>query len=102
MFKTFLRGGFFVERRHRVKTLDAVNPNSVITAVLRGYWGMKLLIHDLDETEWNKISQDYAGWRVISDNGSIRPCRLAGSNHPAYDGSLPYCWGEGHKETGVI
>jgi multimeric flavodoxin WrbA len=35
---------------------------------------MKLLIHDLNEKEWNKVASDYDGWEVISDNGSIRPC----------------------------
>lgn len=35
---------------------------------------MKLLIHDLSENEWSKVAQDYAGWKVISDNGTIRPC----------------------------
>ena len=35
---------------------------------------MKLLIHDLNNEEWNKISSKYNGWEVISDNGSIHPC----------------------------
>ena len=35
---------------------------------------MNLLIHDLNEAEWNKVAQDYQGWEVISDDGSIRPC----------------------------
>ncbi len=35
---------------------------------------MKLLIHDLNEKEWNKVAADYDDWEVISDNGSIRPC----------------------------
>ncbi len=35
---------------------------------------MNLVIHDLDEKEWNRISGNYDGWEVISDNGSIRPC----------------------------
>lgn len=35
---------------------------------------MKLLIHDLSEKEWNRVSSDYEGWTVISDNGTIRPC----------------------------
>ena len=33
-----------------------------------------LVIHDLDPAEWEKISGDYAGWNVITDNGSIHPC----------------------------
>ena len=35
---------------------------------------MNLVIHDLSEKEWNEISADYEGWKVISDNGEIRPC----------------------------
>ncbi|MBR5754346.1 MAG: flavodoxin family protein, partial [Erysipelotrichaceae bacterium] len=35
---------------------------------------MKLIIHDLNETEWKKISEEYSGWHVISDDGNIRPC----------------------------
>ncbi len=35
---------------------------------------MNLVIHDLNEKEWNSIRDDYEGWEVISDNGSIRPC----------------------------
>lgn len=33
-----------------------------------------LVIHDLTPEEWEKISGDYAGWEVVSDNGDIRPC----------------------------
>ena len=35
---------------------------------------MNLVIHDLSEKEWNKISADYEGWKVVSDNGEIGPC----------------------------
>lgn len=35
---------------------------------------MNLLIHDLNETEWNRIAADYKDWTVISDTGQIRPC----------------------------
>jgi multimeric flavodoxin WrbA len=35
---------------------------------------MKLLIHDLNESEWSKVAAEYEGWKVISDNGSIKPC----------------------------
>lgn len=35
---------------------------------------MKLLIHDLNQSEWNKVAADYEGWTVISDDGSISPC----------------------------
>ncbi len=35
---------------------------------------MNLVIHDLSEKEWNKISADYEGWKVVSDNGPISPC----------------------------
>ncbi len=34
---------------------------------------MKLVIHDLLEEEWERFSQDYRGWKVISDK-PIRPC----------------------------
>lgn len=35
---------------------------------------MNLVIHDLDAAEWEAVSRDYAGWRVVSDRGTIRPC----------------------------
>lgn len=35
---------------------------------------MNLVIHDLNPEEWNKISEQYAGWSVISDEGTILPC----------------------------
>ncbi|MBQ4311259.1 MAG: flavodoxin family protein [Oscillospiraceae bacterium] len=35
---------------------------------------MKLLIHDLNEREWEKIADKYRGWEIISDNGRIKPC----------------------------
>ena len=35
---------------------------------------MKLVIHDLNKEEWEKISQDYTDCEVISDQGTIRPC----------------------------
>ena len=35
---------------------------------------MNLIIHDLDKKEWAKIKRDYAGWEVVSDRGTIRPC----------------------------
>lgn len=35
---------------------------------------MKLLIHDLNDGDWNKISHKYQGYNIISNNGSIRPC----------------------------
>jgi multimeric flavodoxin WrbA len=35
---------------------------------------MNLLIHDLNNEEWNKISDRYDGWEVISDNGTIKSC----------------------------
>ncbi|SDB58262.1 flavodoxin family protein [Butyrivibrio sp. INlla16] len=35
---------------------------------------MRLLIHDLNDEEWNRIEDDYKGWEIISDNGSIKPC----------------------------
>ncbi len=33
-----------------------------------------LVIHDLPPAEWEKISSDYAGWNVVTDNGSLHPC----------------------------
>lgn len=35
---------------------------------------MKLLIHDLNDEEWSKTCENYKGWEVISDNGTIKPC----------------------------
>ena len=35
---------------------------------------MGLLIHDLSLEEWTKVSREYDGWDIVSDNGSIRPC----------------------------
>ena len=35
---------------------------------------MNLVIHDLNETEWEAFRQDYDGWDAVSDNGTIRPC----------------------------
>ena len=35
---------------------------------------MKLLIHDMSDEEWSKVSENYKGWEVISDNGTIKPC----------------------------
>ncbi len=43
----------------------------------RGYMAMakkNLVIQDLDTAAWEKISSDYDGWNVVSDNGSIHPC----------------------------
>lgn len=35
---------------------------------------MNLIIHDLDSKEWAKVSIDYAGWNVVTDNGAMHPC----------------------------
>lgn len=35
---------------------------------------MGLLIHDLSPEEWAKVSRDYDGWDIVTDNGNIRPC----------------------------
>ena len=35
---------------------------------------MNLLIHDMDKTEWEKVAADYEGWKIIADNGEIKPC----------------------------
>ena len=35
---------------------------------------MNLLIHDLDEKEWSKISQDYSDWEVMGPSDAIKPC----------------------------
>ena len=35
---------------------------------------MNLVIHDLSPAEWDKVSDDYAGWNVVADNGNIGPC----------------------------
>ena len=35
---------------------------------------MKLLIHDYNNEEWSKVATNYEGWKIISDDGNIRPC----------------------------
>ena len=35
---------------------------------------MKLLIHDLPEEAWERFKSDYAGDRIISEQGAIHPC----------------------------
>ena len=35
---------------------------------------MGLLIHDLSPEEWAKVSRDYDGWDIVTDNGNTRPC----------------------------
>lgn len=35
---------------------------------------MNLLIHDLEPKAWEEIRQSYAGWHILSDRGTIRPC----------------------------
>ena len=35
---------------------------------------MSLLVHDLSPEEWARVSREYDGWDIVSDNGSIRPC----------------------------
>lgn len=35
---------------------------------------MNLLIHDLDEKEWEEIAEDYRGWEVIAPSKEIKPC----------------------------
>ena len=35
---------------------------------------MNLLIHDLDQKEWNEVSSQYEGWEIISENSKIHPC----------------------------
>ncbi len=35
---------------------------------------MKLLIHDLNENEWNEIAADYEGWEVVAGNKDVTPC----------------------------
>ncbi len=35
---------------------------------------MKLVIHDLKDEEWSRTCENYKGWKVISDNGTIKPC----------------------------
>ena len=35
---------------------------------------MNLLIHDLKPDDWDAIRQTYAGWHIVSDDGTIRPC----------------------------
>ena len=33
-----------------------------------------LLIHDLSPEEWVKVSREYDGWDIVTDDGNIRPC----------------------------
>lgn len=33
---------------------------------------MGLLIHDLSSEEWTRVSREYDGWDIVSDNGSMR------------------------------
>ena len=35
---------------------------------------MNLLMHDLSDTEWEKIAGNYKGWNVIQGTDSVRPC----------------------------
>ncbi|SDI31023.1 Flavodoxin-like fold [Pseudobutyrivibrio sp. 49] len=35
---------------------------------------MKLVIHDMSEEEWEKISDDYFHWKVLSQRRTIQPC----------------------------
>ena len=35
---------------------------------------MNLVIPDLPPEAWARIEADYAGWTVVSDRGTIRPC----------------------------
>ena len=36
--------------------------------------GKGLVYHDLTPEEWDKIKDQYEGWTVLSDRGTIRPC----------------------------
>ena len=35
---------------------------------------MNLLIHDLDREKWESKKDTYAGWNVVTDNGTMHPC----------------------------
>ena len=35
---------------------------------------MNLIIHDLDQEQWDGIAEEYKNCTVVSDNGKIRPC----------------------------
>ena len=35
---------------------------------------MNLLIHDLNSEDWEEFKPLYAGWHIVSDGGTIRPC----------------------------
>lgn len=35
---------------------------------------MRLIIHDLDQTQWKQIEKDYEDCEIVSDNGKIKPC----------------------------
>ena len=54
-----------------------------------------LVIHDLDPAEWEKISGDYSGWNVVTDNGSIHPCI------PLYVWIANTNWNRTSRENGI-
>jgi len=35
---------------------------------------LNLLIHDLSDEEWGEVSDNYEGWKIIADEGNIKPC----------------------------
>ena len=35
---------------------------------------MNLVIHDLSPERWARISRNYSGWNVVTDNGAMHPC----------------------------
>ena len=35
---------------------------------------MKLLIHDYNHDEWEKLASKYSDWEVISETEDIKPC----------------------------
>ncbi|MBP5749843.1 MAG: flavodoxin family protein, partial [Firmicutes bacterium] len=61
---------------------------------------MKLLIHDLSPAEWEKISDNYQDWTVVSDTGAIRPC--IGCFRCWTDGSGDCAFQDGYERMGAL